>query len=148
MNDELTTLSEADVLRELEALAPQVNAGFACAGGPSESVMAAIRAEAVRVAAERRRPSSRFHVIFRRVAAAAVFAVLLAGSFQAYQQYHHQSANRQAVALLRISLATDDGDGVVAQSDAADLAQFLLTLQGLDQDSFFSSPDETELLWL
>ena len=147
MTENLTTLSEADVLRELEAFAPQVNAGIARAGEPSASVLDAIHAEAVRVAAEKRRSSSRFHVIFRRVAAAAVFAVLLTGSFQTWRQYHHQSAHNQAVALLRISFATEDGNGIGVLPDTADLAQFLLTMQGLD-DSFFSLPDEAELLVL
>lgn len=147
MSDHQTALNEADVLRELEAFAPQVKDGFARAGGPSDRVLAAIRAEAVRVAAGKRK-ASRLHVVFRRLAAAAVFAVLLAGSLQVYQQQQQQSAHRQAVALLRICSATDDGAGVVALDDTAALAQFLLMMQGLDQDTFFSAPDETEPLWL
>jgi len=145
MSDNLTTLNEADVLRDLEALAPQVKAGFAHIGGPSDSVLNAIHAEAVRVAAERRKPS-RFHVVFRRLAAAAVFAVLLGGSFQTYQRYHNHVAHDQTLTLLRISLATEDG--TVSLSDTSDLAHFLLTMQGLDHDTFFSAPDEIESLWL
>jgi len=145
MNENLTDLNEADVLRELEALAPQVKAGFALIDGPSDSVLDAIRAEAVRVAAERRRPA-RLHVVFRRLAAAAMFAVLLGGSFLTYQRHNSNAAHEQTLTLLRICMATEDGG--VSISDTSDLAHFLLTMQGLDQDSFFSSPEEIEPLWL
>jgi len=145
MNEDLTDLNEANVLRELEALAPQVKAGFASAGGPSRRVLDAIHAEAVRVAAEKRRPA-RLHAVFRRLAAAAAVAVLLTGSFQTYQRYSSHVAHDQALTLLRISLATEDGG--VSLSDTSDLAHLLLTMQGLDQDSFFSSPEEIEPLWL
>jgi len=145
MSDELTDLNEADVLRELEALAPQVKAGFALIDGPSGSVLDAIHAEAVRVAAGRRRPS-RLHIVFRRLAAAAVFAVLLGGSFLTYQRHSSNAAHEQTLTLLRICLATEDGG--VSLSDTSDLAHLLLTMQGLDQDSFFSAPEEIEPLWL
>ena len=145
MNENLTDLNEADVLRELEALAPQVKAGFALIDGPSDSVLDAIRAEAVRVAAERRRPA-RLHAVFRRLAAAAMFAVLLGGSFLTYQRHNSNAAHEQTLTLLRICMATEDGG--VSISDTSDLAHFLLTMQGLDQDSFFSSPEEIEPLWL
>ena len=52
MIDGPTTLNEAEVLRELEALAPQVRDGFARAGGVSERTLHAIHAEAVRALAE------------------------------------------------------------------------------------------------
>jgi len=145
MSENLTNLNEADVLRELEALAPQVKDGFAFVGGPSARVLDAIHAEAVKVAAEKRRPT-RLHTVFRRLAAAAAAAVLLTGAFQTYQRYSTHTANDQALTLLRISLATEDGG--VSLSDTSDLAHFLLTMQGLDQDSFFSSPEEIEPLWL
>ena len=145
MSDSLTGLHEADVLRELEAFAPQVKEGFARIGGPSDRVLDAIHAEAVKVAAEKRR-TSRFHIAFRRLAAAAVFAVLLGGSFQTYQRYQSNNAHEQTLTLLRISFATEDG-GVL--SDTSELANILLMLQGLDQESFFSAPDEEAgLLWL
>jgi len=145
MSENLTNLNEADVLRELEALAPQVKAGFADMDGPSDRVLDAIHAEAVRVAAEKRRPA-RLHLVFRRLAAAAVFALLLGGSLLTYQRYNNNVAHEQTLTLLRICLATEDG--CVSISDTSDLAHFLLTMQGLDQDSFFISPDEIESLWL
>jgi len=145
MSDNLTGLSEADVLRELEAFAPQVKEGFVRIGGPSGRVLDAIHAEVVRVAAEKRKPS-RLHIAFRRLAAAALFAVLVGGSFQTYQRYHSNNVHEQTLTLLRISFATEDG-GIL--SDTSELANILLTLQGLDQESFFSAPDEEAgLLWL
>jgi len=148
MSDRLTIFSEADVLRELEAIAPQVRAGFARAGGPSDTVLNAIHAEAAQTAAEKRR--SRVYIVFRRMAAAAVFAVLLTGSFQIYQRYTppRHSAHDQAVTLLRIGSAFEDESGALCLSDTAELAQLLLTMQGLDDDSYFSPPDEMALLWL
>ena len=145
MSENLTDLNEADVLRELEALAPQVKAGFAHIGGPSDRVLDAIHAEAVKVAAAKRKPA-RLHLVFRRLAAAAVFAVLLGGSFLTYQRRNSNAAHEQTLTLLRICMATEDGG--VSLSDTADLAHFLLTMQGLDQDSLFISPDEIESLWL
>ena len=137
MNDQPTDLNEADVLLELEALAPQVKAGFARIGGPSDRVLDAIHAEAVKAAAERRVPN-RLNIVFRRLAAAAVFALLLTGSFQTYQRYHANAIHEQALTLLRISSATEDDSGAVSFSDTAEFAHFLLTMQGLDQDSYFS----------
>ena len=149
MSDQPTNLNEADVLLELEALAPQVKAGFERIGGPSDRVLDAIHAEAVKVAAEKRGPS-RLHVIFRRLAAAAVFALLLTGSFQTYQRYQKDMIHEQALTLLRISSAIEDDAGDVSASDSAELANILLTMQGLDQDSYFSPLDDEEagLLWL
>ncbi|MCL2105202.1 MAG: hypothetical protein FWH21_09210 [Kiritimatiellaeota bacterium] len=148
MSDRLVTLNEADVLRELEVIAPQVRDGFARAGGPSVSVLAALHAEAARVAAETRK--SRCFAVFRRVAAAAVFAVLLTGLFQTYlrHQPRSHSAHEQAVTLLRIGSAFEDESGAICLSDTSELAQLLLTMQGLDDDSYFSSPEEMEFLWL
>ena len=147
MSDRLTIFSEADVLRELEALAPQVRAGFARAGGPSDSVLNAIHNEAVRI-----RRTSRLYIVFRRIAAAAAIAVFLTGAFQMYLRQNPpppHSAHEQAVTLLRIGLAFEDESGAVCHlTDTSELAQLLLAMQGLDDDSYFSSPDETELLWL
>jgi len=150
MSDRPTMVSEADLLRELEVLAPQVRAGFARAGGPADSVLNAIHAEAVRVAAGKR--ALRLHAVFRRIAAAAVFAVLLAGSFHTYQRFcrtrHPGPGHEQAVTLLRIGSAFEDETGALCLADTAELAQLLLTMQGLDDDSYFNAPDEAELLWL
>ncbi|MCL1921862.1 MAG: hypothetical protein FWG50_12460 [Kiritimatiellaeota bacterium] len=147
MSDNLTDLNEAGVLRELAAFAPQVRDGFARIGGPSDSVLDAIRAEAAKAAAERRR-ALRLNVVFRRLAAAAVFALLLGGSFQTYQRYHSNNAREQTLTLLSISLATQDG-AYSLSDDTSELAHLLLTMQGLDQESFFSVPDEEAgLLWL
>ena len=149
MSDQPTNLNEADVLLELEALAPQVKAGFERIGGPSDRVLDAIHAEAVKVAAEKSR-GSRLHVVFRALAAAAVFAVLLTGSFQTYQQHQNNVVHEQALTLLRISSATEDDSGDVSLSDTAELANILLSMQGLDHDSYFSALDEEEagFLWL
>jgi len=147
MRDHQTTPSEAEVLRDIEALAPLVNAGFARAGGPSARVLDAIRAEAAKVA-EQKRKTLRLHLVFRRVAAAAVFLILLTGTFRSYLQHTRNSDSDPALTLLRISMATEDGieysSALAGSTD--EFAQFLLTMQGLDQDSFFNSPDETELL--
>ena len=141
MSDGLTDLNETDVLRELETLAPQVKDGFAYIGGPSARILDAIHAEAVKVASRKR-----LNVIFRRLAAAAVFAVMLGGGFQTYQHYQSNTVHEQTLTLLQISLATENGD---MMSDTSELANILLTLQGLDQESFFSAPDgEAGLLWL
>ena len=141
-------LCEESLLRDLEALAPLVKSGFARMEGPSSRVLQAIHEEAV-AQSIRRSARVRFSFTLRFAAAAAAAAVVLlcGGSLQAWRAWHNGRDNVQTVQLLRISTqgsASTDHE----LADSSELASFLLNMQGLDHDSYFSSPDGTESLWL
>lgn len=132
-------------LRDLEVLAPLVKEGFARMEGPSDRVLKAIHDEAVAQSVRRRAP---FRFAFTlRFAAAAVLLLLCGLSLQAWRSWNNEERHHQIVQFLRIT--TEDPRS--ADSDLADtseLAAFLLSMQGLDRDSYFSSLDEAESLWL
>lgn len=141
-----TPFCEEALLRDLEALTPLVKEGFARMEGPSSRVLQAIHEEAV---AQSTRRSARVHSPFtmRFAAAAAAVVLLCGGSLQTWRAWHYRLHNAQTVQLLRISTqGTASTDHELA--DSSELASFLLNMQGLDHDSYFSSPDGTESLWL
>jgi hypothetical protein len=139
-------LCEEALLRDLEALEPLVKEGFARMEGPSAHVLQAIHEEAVAQSIQRS-ARVRFHFTLRFAAAAAAVVLLCGGSLQTWRAWHIGRHNAQTVQLLRISTqgstATDH-----ELADSSELAGFLLSMQGLDHDSYFSSPDGTESLWL
>jgi hypothetical protein len=141
-----TPYSEEAVLRDLDALAPLVKEGFARLEGPSPRVLSAIHEEAV---AQAMRRKNQIYITWRvRFAAAAAAVVLLGGlSLQTWHVRTHERHNTQTVQLLRIST---QGAGATEHelADTSELATFLLSMQGFDRDSYFSSPDGTESLWL
>jgi hypothetical protein len=141
-----TPYSEEAVLRDLDALAPLVKEGFARMEGPSPRVLSAIHEEAVAQALRRK---TRLHIAWRvRFAAAAAAVVLLGGvSLQTWRTWNSGRHDAQMVQLLRIST---QGAGTTEHelADTSELATFLLSMQGFDRDSYFSSPDGTESLWL
>lgn len=141
-----TPYSEEAVLRDLDALAPLVREGFARLEGPSPRVLSVIHEEAV---AQAMRRKTRVHIIWRvRFAAAAAAVVLLGGvSLQTWRTWHHGRDNARMVQLLRISTQSA-GSAEHELADTSELATFLLSMQGFDRDSYFSSPDGTESLWL
>ncbi len=141
-----TPFCEEALLRDLEALAPLVKAGFARMEGPSPRVFQAIHEEAVAQAIQR---SARVRFSFTlRFAAAAASVILLCGvSLQTWRVWHKGRHDTQMVQLLRIS-TQGSGSTEHELANSSEIASFLLSMQGLDRDSYFSSLDETESLWL
>ena len=141
-----TPYSEEAVLRDLDALAPLVKEGFARLEEPSPRVLSAIHEEAVAQALRRK---TRVHITWRvRFAAAAAAVVLLGGvSLQTWRTWNSGRHDAQMVQLLRIS-TQGAGSTEHELADTSELATFLLSMQGFDRDSYFSSPDGTESLWL
>lgn len=137
--------SEEALLRDVEALAPMVKDGFARMEGPSAHVLKAIHEEAV-AQSFRRRSRSRFFMYMRVSAAAALFLITCGISMQTWRSWHHEQNRNQAVQILRMTAQGTTADHELA--DTGELASFLLNMQGLDRDSYFSSPDEVEALWL
>jgi hypothetical protein len=141
-----TPFCEEALLRDLEALAPVVKDGFARLEGPSPRVLQAIHEEAV-AQAIRRSARARFSLTLRFAAAAAAVVLLCGMSLQTWSAWHKGRHDTQMVQLLRIS--TQGSDSTESElADSSELAGFLLSMQGLDHDSYFSSQDETESLWL
>lgn len=141
-----TPICEEALLRELEAIEPLVNAGFARMEGPSAQVLHAIHEEAV-AQTIRRAARQRFARMVRFTAAAAALVLLFGGSLHAWRVWHTSRHIDQAVQLLRIS-TQDPVSKDYELADSSELASYLLSMQGYDRDSYFSSPDETESLWL
>jgi hypothetical protein len=138
-------LCEEALLRDLDALAPLVKEGFARMEGPSPRVLHAIHAEAV---AQSIRRTAHHRLWFTvRFAAAAVLILLCGASLQSWRSWHNGRHDVQTVQLLRIS-TQDSGSTDHVLADSSELDSFLLNMQGLDHDSYFSSPDGTESLWL
>lgn len=138
------TLSTEAIERELEALAPLVQRGFSGADGPSAHVLQAIHAEAVAQAAARRR--RRFAVsLFRPLAAAAVLALLLGGVFQIHLAKLNGDNTRAMGHLLSLGSTHLSAD-TLTPSTSAGLANRLLLIQGLDEEAFFVTQDESEVL--
>jgi len=131
---------------DLEALAPLVKEGFARINGPSARVLKAIHEEAV-AHALRRAARNRFAFIVRFTAVAAAVALVFGGSLQAWRAWHAIKPINQTVQLLRIS--TQNSTSVEHElADSSELANYLLSMQGFDRDSYFSAPDGMESLWL
>ena len=132
-------------LQALEAITPWVNEGFARIEGPSARVLKAIHQEAV--AHARRRPFRIHFSLSFRLASVAAIALLLSGLFFNAWRVRSQERDQQVVQLLHLTaqnpLAENPG-----QTDTAELANLLLTMQGLDRESYFTASDGTESLWL
>jgi hypothetical protein len=141
-----TPFCEEALLRDLDAIAPLVKDGFARMEGPSPRVLQAIHEEAV-AQSIRRTANHRFSFTVRFGAAAAVLVLLCGVSLQSWRSWHNGKRDIQTVQLLRIS-TQDSSSADYELADSSELDHFLLSLQGLDSDSYFSSPDETESLWL
>lgn len=133
-------------LRDLEAISPLVKEGFARMDGPSDRVLKAIHDEAVAQSVRRHAPF-RFAFYVRFATAAAVLLLLCGVSLQAWRSWSNEKTHHQIVQILRIT--TQDPNGTDDElADTSELATFLLSMQGLDRESYFSSPDGTESLWL
>ena len=129
--------------RDLEMLAPMIRAGLNYFEGPSDNVLEAIHKEAAARAftAERRRV---FSVRFWAVAASVL--ILMGGALQYYQS--HQAGVQAKTLQLVLHIGAPhavNGSGPVGGT--AELANRLLNIQGLDEETFFTS-DETEVLSL
>ena len=126
--------------KELAEITPLVRQGFSRVGGPSQRAEEAIRAEARRLASKK--PGRLSWPLYRTLAAAAAFALLMGGSIQLHlsrqADLRDEVANRIASEAAQSATATESTPG---------LANLLLEIQGLNEDGFFR-PEEAEPLWL
>jgi hypothetical protein len=146
MNAKKTPLAPenwGEMEKEVEALAPVVRGAYASIAGPSPRVLDAIHAEALAHVAQRRR-TRRFIPVFRALAAAAALALLLGGAVQLRLAQLTLSHDRDFGHLLNIGEAPT----VTAGEPTAEPASRLLSLQGLDEEAYFLTAEETEPLWL
>ena len=141
-----TPFCEEALLRDLDAIAPLVKESFARMDGPSRHVLQAIHDEAV-AQSIRRAANHRFSFTVRFAGAAAVLVLLCGVLLQSWRSWHNGRHDVQTVQLLRIS-TQDSSSTDYELADSSELDSFLLNMQGLDHDSYFSSPDGTESLWL
>ena len=144
MKKDVTNYEDAD-LRDLEQIAPWVHEGFARIEGPSARVMEAIHREAV-LHAQRRPVRIRFSFYLRLSSAAAVL-LLLAGIFFTVWRSRDQEQYQQVVQLLNVTTKNPISENL-GETDPSDLPNLLLTMQGLDRESYFTASDGTESLWL
>ena len=144
MKKTLTPVSVDELENELETLAPLVRDAFRLEGGPSPRVLRAIRDDAVSyLSAQKRR--RRFIPLFRSLAAAATFALLLGGAIQAHYSRVELSHARDVGHLLNLGAS----HALTGRNESApELAGRLLSLQGLDEEAFFFTSEEEEVLWL
>jgi len=111
--------------------------------GPSDPVLRAIHDRAVAQVSAQVRYRRRMP-IFRALAAAATLALLLGGAIQtrlSRQAGAHAQAVRHLLQIGAPQLSAGPATG------AAEIANRLLTIQGLDDEALFTS-EETEVLWL
>jgi len=135
--------TQEGIEKELEALAPLVHRAFERASGPSPKTLAAIREEARRQVFLRGR-TRRLMPLFRSVAAAASLALLLAGAIHIHWIRVDGRHARDVAHLLNLG-AAQPTSGV---PDSSALANSLLDVQGLSEEAFLATADETESLWL
>lgn len=121
--------------RELSEIAPVVKRGFRSAGEPSARVTDAIRREA-QACAQRHQSRHRFHM-FRVLAAAAVLMILVGGTiqFQLLRQEEQRALN-VAQQLARVERAQKSKEAAESQDG---LANVLLEIQGLNEETFFTA---------
>lgn len=129
--------------KDLEALAPLVQQAFGRIEGPSPATLRAIRLQAELHLARQRR-IRRLAPLFKGLAAAAAAAVLLTGTFQRHQARLDGRHAQDVARLLHLSTAHP----ALGQPEGAGLANSLLDVQGLSEDSFLATADEEEPLWL
>lgn len=131
--------------KELAEIAPLVRQGFRQAGGPSPCVEEAIRREALSYAV--RKNSRLAWPLYRTLAAAAGFVLLLGGAMQLHLA-HQASRNAQASRSIMNLGATQASTATEHPVDGpTGLANRLLDIQGLDEEGFFKAEGE-EPLWL
>jgi len=144
-----TPVSPDALEKDLETLAPLVQEAFSRVGEPSPRVLRAIHNEAVAYLSARNR-RRRFIPLFRTLAAAATLTLLLGGAIQAHIARVEISHARDVGHLLNLG-ATHSPSGTAEAS--SELANRLLSIQGLDEDDFFFddilfTSEEEEVLWL
>jgi hypothetical protein len=144
MKKEVTNYEDAD-FRDLEQIAPWVHEGFARIEGPSARVMEAIHREAVLQA--QRRPVRIRLSFYLRLSSAAAILLLLAGIFFTVWRSRDQEQYQQVVQLLNVTTKNPISENL-GEADPSDLPNLLLTMQGLDRESYFNASDGTEALWL
>ncbi len=142
MNKEETFNEEAE-LRALEGIIPWVSEGFARMEGPSVRVLNAIHDEAA-AQVTRRRLKLRF-TFYLRVSVAAAGVLLLSGiSLQSWRSQKNEQQH-QLVQLLQMTTKSPLSEDSIG-TEPAELANLLLSVQGLDRESYFNAPDGTEAL--
>jgi len=144
MKKDVTSYEDAE-LRALAEIAPWVNEGFARIEGPSARVLEAIHREAVLHA--QRRPMRIQFSFYLRLASAAAILLLLAGIFFTVWRSRDQEQYQQVVQLLNVTTKNPISENL-GEADSSDLPNLLLTMQGLDRESYFNASDGTEALWL
>jgi hypothetical protein len=139
------TFNEEAELQALEGIAPWVKEGFARMEGPSDRVLKAIHEEAV---AQVSRPHLRFRFSFMlRLSVAAALLLLFSGvAFQSWQSRSREQ-QQQVVQLLHMTSPSPLSEDPIG-TEPAELANLLLSVQGLDRESYFNAPDGTGALWL
>jgi hypothetical protein len=140
MKNQTQLLDVIDLEKEVEAITPLIRQGFSRLEGPSDRVIRAIHDEAVsHVFSARRRSIPHYRVI----AAAASLVLLMGGGFQ----YHlARRAGMQAQTLrLVLHIGAPNASNNSPIEGTTELANQLLSIQGLDEDSFFKAAD-TEVL--
>lgn len=137
------TFTQEGVENELRALAPLVREAFDHVGGPSPAVIGAIRAEARRHTFRRMR-ARRLAPLFRSLAVAAGLALLLTGAFQLHVSAVEGRHAQDVARLLHLGAAQPSSGA----PDSSALANSLLDIQGLSEEAFLATAEETEPLWL
>ena len=139
-----TPVSLDELEKDLETLAPLVREAFCRAGEPSPRVIRAIHNEAAAYLSARTR-RRRLIPLFRALAAAATLTLLLGGALQAHFSRLEISHAREIGHLL--TLGASHAPSVMTEGSSG-LANRLLSIQGLDEEAFFFTPEEEEVLWL
>lgn len=142
MSDKYHNIDQHTLEQESTATAPLVRAALAdLAGLPSSATMLRIRAAAQAQLVRQRR-----HRIIRWVSlgAAALIAISLTSSTLLYQNQVRATRLADVNALISLTASEDE---LNAEMHTQELANRLLALQGLSEESFFNFEDE-ESLWL
>ena len=140
-----TPVSPDKLEKDLATLAPLVRAAFCRVDEPSPRVIRAIHEEAVAYLSARNR-RRRLIPLFRTLAAAATLTLLLGGAIQSHFSRLEISHAREVGHLL--NLGESHVPATIAEGSSG-LAIRLLSIQGLDdEEAFFFTPEEDEVLWL
>lgn len=133
------TVDSIALERAASDIAPAVRQAFSTLRGPDERVLRAIREEAARHVFVLRRQ----HVLRVRIIAAAAVLLFLCGSLQLHLS---RQAGLQQAQTLRLVLHMGAPQAFPASPEGTDeLARQLLSIQGLDEESFFSPDDAGSL---